>query len=112
MLYIWVMVRCELDTNIFDFCNKKPETNSVATYQSLAFFIVHNNRSHPTDVNWDQHKNPGKINVWSAIKSPKYITSVSNVSTNNSRPSSGDENSCVGDLRMIPTSNVGEGHLL
>jgi len=64
-----------------------------------------------TDDSRDQTKNPKIICV--AIESPLVISSVSNVISNNSRPSRmGTENLCGVDFCIIPMSNVGEGQFL
>ena len=69
-------------------------------------------RTYNYDFNCDQNKNAESA-VCFAIKSPRDKQSVSNVITNNSRPSRmGTENLYGGYFCIIPMRNVGEGQFL
>ena len=65
-----------------------------------------------SDFNLDLSKNQD-LPVCSSFKSPRNIQCVSNVLTDNSRPSRmGVENSCGDYFCMIPVRNAGEGQQL
>ena len=68
-------------------------------------------KTYNSDFNLDLHKNQDKVCF--AIIPPRFTKSVSNVSSDNSRPSRREtENLCGVDFCIIPTSNVGEGQFL